>query len=335
MPPQSHRDLIASQGKSLHERLRKSLAPGQPYALVDFPNHANCGDSAIWLGAISILRALSGDDPAYACSVSSFSSEELLQQCPEGPIFISGGGNLGDIWHGHQALRETILQRFPDRPVVQLPQSIHFRDERKKASFARLASQHPNFLLLVRDRPSLAFAANIDVETDLCPDMAFGLGAMERDGPADISVLALLRADREQQQSAEAVSAAQTAGYVCDWPVEDAKFGTENWKKQRLQLLLRGVFSQEQRRLRYMHAIAEKRLSRGTSILSRGKVVITDRLHGHILSFLMGIPSVILDNSYGKVSRYAEVWTAGSPLVSLKPKATEITQTAQRLLEKA
>lgn len=36
-------------------------------------------------------------------------------------------------------------------------------------------------------------------------------------------------------------------------------------------------------------------------MLSRGRVVVTDRLHGAILAAQMGIPTVALDSSYGKV----------------------------------
>jgi len=34
----------------------------------------------------------------------------------------------------------------------------------------------------------------------------------------------------------------------------------------------------------------------------RAKVVATNRLHAHILATLLGIPHVVTDNSYGKIS---------------------------------
>jgi pyruvyl transferase EpsO len=58
--------------------------------------------------------------------------------------------------------------------------------------------------------------------------------------------------------------------------------------------------------------LAKQRLARGCRILSSGRVVITDRLHGHILSLLLGIPHVLLDNSYGKVRSFYESWTKSS-----------------------
>ncbi len=48
---------------------------------------------------------------------------------------------------------------------------------------------------------------------------------------------------------------------------------------------------------------------RGCDILSRGRVVVTDRLHGHLLALLMDIPHVVLDNSYGKLRTMYETWT--------------------------
>ena len=50
------------------------------------------------------------------------------------------------------------------------------------------------------------------------------------------------------------------------------------------------------------------RFHRGLEILGRGRGVVTDRLHGHILSSLMGIPHVALDNSYGKLSAFMDTW---------------------------
>jgi pyruvyl transferase EpsO len=36
--------------------------------------------------------------------------------------------------------------------------------------------------------------------------------------------------------------------------------------------------------------------------------VITDRLHGHILCTLLGIPHCVIDNSYGKIGGFADAW---------------------------
>ena len=60
---------------------------------------------------------------------------------------------------------------------------------------------------------------------------------------------------------------------------------------------------------------ARQRMNIGCALLARGSVVVTDRLHGHILSLLLGIPQVVLDNSYGKVRQFHETWTKSMPQV--------------------
>ena len=62
-------------------------------------------------------------------------------------------------------------------------------------------------------------------------------------------------------------------------------------------------------------ALARRRLRRGVRVLSTGRVVVTDRLHGHILALLLGIPHVVTDTAQGKISAFVEAWTADSNLV--------------------
>jgi pyruvyl transferase EpsO len=54
-----------------------------------------------------------------------------------------------------------------------------------------------------------------------------------------------------------------------------------------------------------------RRLEWGIALLSRGEAVFTDRLHGHILSVICGIPDVAFDNATGKVSAYHRQWLTG------------------------
>ena len=93
--------------------------------------HGNVGDSAIWLGERTLLRD-AGVTVAYACDLQSFSAAELAERVPAGTgtTFVHGGGNLGDLWPRHQVLRERVISAFPNHRIVQLPQSVHFRDPR-------------------------------------------------------------------------------------------------------------------------------------------------------------------------------------------------------------
>jgi pyruvyl transferase EpsO len=43
-------------------------------------------------------------------------------------------------------------------------------------------------------------------------------------------------------------------------------------------------------------------------------VVVSDRLHGHILCLLLGIPHVALDNRHGKLRAFRDAWTREATL---------------------
>jgi exopolysaccharide biosynthesis predicted pyruvyltransferase EpsI len=79
--------------------------------------------------------------------------------------------------------------------------------------------------------------------------------------------------------------------------------------------------------------LAWRWVRRGIDILSAGEVVVTDKLHGHLLCVLLGIPHVVLDNSYGKVSGTLDAWTGDLPGVHRARDGEEALATARRLVE--
>lgn len=280
-----------------------------PFSLLDFPDQRNVGDSAIWLGATTYFRDYRGAEPGYASSIPAFSEAALRTSVPEGPIFIHGGGNFGDVWPRHQEFRLRLLERFPDREITQLPQSIHFQHADLVARTARAIARHGRFRLLVRDQSSYEFAtAHFDCEVRLCPDMAFFLGALGRQGAPEVDVFYLMRTDKECALGTPTGRPEYTSR-VADWLTEN-RLSVEAQKLLGVARGLRGGWSGRAalRRARY-EAAARARLLRGCRLLSSGRVVITDRLHAHILSLLLGIPHAVLENSYGKLGRFLDAWT--------------------------
>jgi pyruvyl transferase EpsO len=66
-----------------------------------------------------------------------------------------------------------------------------------------------------------------------------------------------------------------------------------------------------------LDAAAQQRFRRGVRQLSRARAIVTDRLHVHIVSLLLGRPHAVLDNSYGKVRNFMSAFTGGSELTYL------------------
>ncbi len=175
--------------------LRRLVPAGTPCALIDFPTSANVGDSAIWLGARSLLDE-AGAPVVYVCDYHSFSADHLeAALAPGGTILISGGGNLGDLWPAHQRFRELVVASFHHRRIL-----------------------------------------------------------------------------------------------------------------------------------------AWLQMARGCRLLGRSRVVVTDRLHGHVLCALLGIPHVVLDDRFGKIRSLWETWTADWPSAAWAGSAADALGSARFLL---
>lgn len=308
---ESHTTLIARLNDRIHECLKEVVSPEEPVAFLDFPDYTNCGDSAIWLGQMRWLRDRCGKRPAYVARLHEFSPEALDGAMPEGPVFITGGGNFGDLWGAHQDFREQVMELLPGRRIIQFPQSIHYRSPERAEQTARAIGKHGNFVLLVRDEASKEYSEkHFDCEVRLCPDMAFGMGPLEP-GDAEFPVLAMLRNDKE--------SALGGGGRTVppDVPVED--WIGEPKLPVRLSKALGAASAliggrRSELRLSSLDAAAHKRVRRGTRQLSRARAIVTDRLHVHIVSLLLGRPHAVLDNSYGKVQGFMNAFSGGSDL---------------------
>ena len=310
MPTVSNHVLIAELKDRVHACLGDYIHPDEPVAILDFPDIRNCGDSAIWLGEMAYLKDRHGKRPTYVSRTHDFSPEELERIMPTGPIFIHGGGNFGDLWGVHQDFRERVLELFPQRQIIQFPQSIHYKSPQRVEESARKIGRHKNFVLLVRDEESRHFAEkHFDCQVRLCPDMAFCIGALEPAAP-EFPVLAMLRADLEQ-----AVNIDRSA--YADIPMED--WITESARRVRIAKAL-GTASAllslkpAEMQLRKLDAAAHNRFRRGIRQISRGRAVVTDRLHVHICSLLLGRPHAVLDNSYGKLRRFMTAFSGGTEL---------------------
>ncbi len=286
----------------------------RPYALLDYPAYSNVGDSAIWLGALELFRRLGAGKPSYTCCVDTYDADSLRRSVGDGSIFLSGGGNFGGLYPAHQALRSRVVSDFPDHPIVQLPQTLRFEHEEARVATRDFLSSHPDFTLFVRDRQSLTLARDgLGVRTSIAPDLAFALPCSPRSDPPEQDVVWLLRTDDETQGGRfEPTDGREPV----DWPA-DPRGGLFRIQRH----LTRRVAANPHRRwparrLRRTYApVAVRRLGRGYKLLAAGRNVVTDRLHGHVLCVLLGIPHVLLDNSYGKNRAIFEAWTHDVPFV--------------------
>jgi pyruvyl transferase EpsO len=319
----SHRpdDALVARWSDEIDRVLGDLLPrGSRVALVNFPNHANAGDPALWLGERAALDRI-GAEVVYTASWASYDPDTLRQELGDGTILIHAGANFGDLYpHRQAATRERLLADLPDIRTIQLPQSIHFQDPANRDRLRRLCEAHSDFTLLAREPQSLAYAEeHFAVPSALCPDPVFSLGMRPLPDEPRVDLLWLSRTDPE------AVGYAVPPTYdisfeALDWlaPLPDEpRWPTGDRLRRAFNAALLPRFergSSLARRLwranaRTFEPLAERWVDRGCRILARGYVVVTDRLHGHLLSLLQGTPHVVMDNSYGKLRSVYDQWT--------------------------
>jgi pyruvyl transferase EpsO len=302
---------VADLRAALRTAISSAIPEGRPVALLDFPSYPNVGDSAIWLGTVAVLHSL-GCRIAYVADQLSYSRQALERRLPPGaPVLLQGGGSFGDLWPEHQLFRERVVRELPERPIVQLPVSVEFRNPAAEDRARTTLDRHEQLTLLCRDRESLAYAeAHYRAPSRLCPDAAFGLDPPRAGRPA-ADVVVLRRSDHEGLRSLPLLPGAR----VLDWSSAPGEPGYSPWwERKRLATRalakamglgrLEGLRQAAMSRL--FDSMARQRVAFGYSVVSSGRVLVTDRLHGHILALLLGVPHVVVETGYGKIRRFNE-----------------------------
>jgi pyruvyl transferase EpsO len=328
---------VADLRAALRAALSSAIPEDRPVALLDFPSYPNVGDSAIWLGTIAALRGL-GCRIAYVADQLSYSRQALERRLPPGaPVLLQGGGSFGDLWPEHQLFRERVVRELPDNPIVQLPVSVEFRTPAAEERARTTLDRHQHLTLLCRDRESLAYAeAQYRAPSRLCPDAAFGLDPPRRDQPG-ADVVVLRRSDHEGLRGVPHVAGAR----VLDWSSAPGEPGYSPWwERKRLATraltkaigLARVEALRQAAMSRLFDSMARQRVAFGYSVVSSGRVLVTDRLHGHILALLLGVPHVVVETGYGKIRGFIESFSGGMNGVAYCDDGDCVESEVRRLL---
>jgi pyruvyl transferase EpsO len=275
---------------------------------VDIPVHGNVGDILIMAGTIKFLE----ENGIRRTQTSGYFNYSPNWAEPGVPIVFHGGGNLGDLYACPQAIREEVVSKCHGNRIVVLPQTIHFSDTEKYEACCAIFSKHPDLHIFVRDAKSVTLARRMTPNVYLSPDMAHQLWPMAKPPRQGCGKLRFLRTDDER--GSEHSSDEQKS---IDWPELIGWHGTILRAYSKIgQLPLIRSF----RLTANLHSAGWLRYSsylieRSASYFSKHAEVDTDRLHGHILSSLLGIRNTVRDNSYGKNGNYVSCWTQTSNLV--------------------
>jgi pyruvyl transferase EpsO len=297
----------------LKQLIAKNLTPliTNDYVFLDLPYFPNIGDTLIWQGTLDFLATLPFKC-LYSSSIENYKRPKINKEII---ILLMGGGNFGDLWYRHQIFRKTILQSFPENKLIQLSQSIYFKNENIMKEDAEVFAQHKNLTMCFRDKYSLdianryfAFSTNL-----LVPDMAFNveMNRWQRYIKPIIrgEILFLDRKDCEKNID-ENYNIVPTIAEVRDWPtMEKQPFGIHIFFK--LKFLLQKVSPRINNKISdivFQCVLRKYYIRKGIEFISEYETIYTTRLHAGILAFMLGKTFTFFDNSYGKNRGVYETW---------------------------
>lgn len=297
------------------------------WILLGTPIHDNLGDHLITQSEFEYLTSLSGKTNIFEVPTEMFLLyREQLQHCirPEDVIFINGGGWMGTLWKNDEILMQEMILTFPQNKIIIFPQTIYY--ENGDADYQHLLHKAQNVwqqassaFLCLRDQQSFDFASKMLV-TDkercfLLPDIALIYPAIQKRTIRKNTILFCLRNDRELMLPTQ------------------AKRDLENYiRKTGRNFRYTSTLTKKVVALNERQSLLAKKLDE----FSSAQLVITDRLHGMVFSFLANTPCIAIDNKTQKVSGVYTAWLNDIDSITLSPPEIDaLKENIQLSLQKA
>jgi exopolysaccharide biosynthesis predicted pyruvyltransferase EpsI len=304
--------------------------------LVDPAYHGNVGDHMIALGELEFMKRFgyatesqsqchyiqAGGFVPHCSGVIDKSNPTRVAQ----PLALwHGGGNWGDLWPRIQEPRINSFANLLEKnfTIIGMPQSFHYDDaglekreaEQMKSNIAKAmwsrgqdasvldtkegrTQSMSRVVLTWREHESYEAALKRYpfVNNLMVPDIAFQLGPYAPMPPKEddiplLDIVVFLRDDREStympQRNRQAINKILSS---IDGG-ERISFSIVDWKDRLERFQSSDYFFTDT----------------SIQLLSMGRVVICDRLHAAILSYLSGLPFVYINQSTGKISKTLRV----------------------------
>lgn len=292
--------------------------------LIDYPVAENIGDFLIHAGT---ERYLATHGHRLIASYSGFNFDPQRCSIPaRAVILIQGGGNFGDLWPDHQALRERVVDRFSAHRIISLPQTIHFASPTACSTAMALIRSRPNVVVCARDRDSATLLRDAGVANAvLLPDMAHAMwGAWPTPPAVSDAMLVMRRRDVERPRGGAVADGALE--WSDAWRVADRGL----FRLARKLHVLDGRSANRLPVAALWRRVRDRLIARGVALLLPHAAVSTDRLHVMLLALLLDRRVEVHDNSYGKLGRYIDSWLAADENLSRAPVPTHPRPLARR-----
>lgn len=282
---------------------------GKNVWFLDAPDYGNLGDQAIAFATKKFLSDTLPDAQIIEIQESNLvASLSALKKVvkPTDLIVLQGGGNMGNLYPRYEWIRRLVVRNFPDNKIVIFPQSVYFTvdksGQREKEVSSAVYRNHPKLTIFARDSKSQkkmreAFPG---VDIRLSPDIVLYLvGFISDDHKENLGMC--IRNDSESTVSESLLrELIQTIGY------QEQDVGALS-----TTVAIQSPINEKSRESYVINKLRE---------FAQYKLIVTDRLHGMVFSYITGTPCIAIDNQTGKSGALYRDWLSNSKLVTLFEK---------------
>lgn len=291
----------------LEKKINDSNSPN--VYLIGTPEHNNIGDAAIAYAEIKFIENnFSSYNFIEVVETKVLDSISVLQKyiTNQDLVFYHGGGNMGTIYVSQELARQTFVKAFSSQKIFSFPQSIIFENnkisEKLKKRLIKTYSETDNFILCAREQVSLDIMSNLfpNKKIIFCPDIVFSLNIYDKlNINRDHTVITLLRNDDEHNRT------------------------------QHFDLLVQNLFQKNYNRIvksdttykneedKIQIKNREKILLDKWNELTNSELVLTDRLHGMIFSYITQTPCLVISNKNHKIISSINTWLADCNFIKI------------------
>jgi exopolysaccharide biosynthesis predicted pyruvyltransferase EpsI len=305
--------------KPFFERRELYIPDGKRIFIFLAADYGNIGDLAIAAAQARFLAEHGSSRTVVAVPISA--TRALLrsirnQATAEDLITVVGGGNMGSLYPDIEELRQLVISSFPQNRIVCFPQTLDWNDSEKSrralARIVRVYAGHPDLHVFAREaitkeKLETLFRPHANVHVGYTPDIVLSatvatLGSTNDAAPSGL--LLCLRDDRERALGGEQRGRLEAALADTGLPLEitDTHAGGAGLDEASCARLLADKINQ----------------------FRAARLVVTDRLHGMILSAVAGTPCLVLPNANHKIHQTWLDWLTDVPQVKfVKPEDME------------
>ena len=255
------------------------------------PNYGNIGDIAIehstkkflMQNGYDVITIIVGDLPIYAKSIKRQIRFNDI-------IVLQGGGSFGGLYPLADLERLFTVRYFKKNKIISFPQSITYNSKSFRSFYKKQLKTNKNVYLYFRDENSFKIATeDFNYMKDriyLTPDIVFTLKENKTNIEQRTGCIFSIRKDIEKN--------------IDDTLIERLKTALN--KKE-----IKTSFYDTAVELKDI-SLKEELLNDLLNKYRHSKFIVTDRLHGMILSYITNTPCIAINNNNGKVKNCYDTW---------------------------